>query len=264
LAEPIVVVNHSFEANVIPVNTFAVLVPQGWQVYDPAGIIDQGIDAVGVIRPTNISFFPTGATDGDHAALVFLAGDVGGGEAGLAQTIAATLQARVRYVLRVDVGNIASGTSVPPNPVQFFNLDGFPGYRVDLLAGGVVVAQDNNTLAGEIPEGAWRESVVAFVAGPGHPRLGTALRVRLVNLNVPGTAEAPGIEVDFDNVRLEATGGCGADVDGNGVVNPDDLADFIACYFSVPPCGVADFDLNGVVNPDDLADFIAVYFGVCP
>ena len=38
----------------------------------------------------------------------------------------------------------------------FFDLSGFPGYAVQLLAGGVVVAEDHNTLAGSIPEGEFR------------------------------------------------------------------------------------------------------------
>ncbi|MGQ0627465.1 MAG: GC-type dockerin domain-anchored protein [Phycisphaerales bacterium] len=266
MGEPVAVVNHSFEANVIPVNTFAALIPQGWQGYDPSGIIDQGIDALGVIRPTNISFFPTGATHGEHAALVFLAGDIGGGEAGLAQTVAATLGANVRYTLRVDVGNIASGTSVPPNFVQFFNLNGFPGYRVDLLAGGVVIAQDNNTLAGSIPEGEWRESVVRFTAPAGHPRLGTPLRIRLVNLNQQGTAQAPGIEVDFDNVRLDASPvpACATDFNGDGFVEPGDLDEFITAFFAGPPeNGAADFNGDGLVEPGDLDEFITAYFEGC-
>jgi hypothetical protein len=53
-------------------------------------------------------------------------------------------------------------------------------------------------------------------------------------------------------------GGHPADFDGNGVLNPDDLADFIAAYFGGE--ARADFDGSGVLNPDDLADFIVAYF----
>ncbi|MFM9958609.1 MAG: GC-type dockerin domain-anchored protein [Phycisphaerales bacterium] len=268
-AVPIPVTNFGFEANVIPVNTFAALIPQGWQVYDPSGIIDQANDAVGVIRPTNISFFPSGTTEGDNAALLFFAGDVGGGEAGLAQTVAATLQPGNRYTLRVDVGNIASGTSVPPNAVQFFNLDGFPGYRVDLLAGGVVIASDNNTLASSIPEGEWRESVVTFDAPPGHPLLGTPLRIRLVNLNIPGTAQAPGIEVDFDNVRLDASPTpppvCVGDLNSDGVVNTADLVTFLGLFGQVvTPGAPGDFNSDGQINTTDLVTFLGRFGVPCP
>jgi hypothetical protein len=56
---------------------------------------------------------------------------------------------------------------------------------------------------------------------------------------------------------------CLAEFNGDGVVNPDDLADFIAGFFSQPPLPETDFDGNGIVNPDDLADYIAVFFGGC-
>lgn len=56
---------------------------------------------------------------------------------------------------------------------------------------------------------------------------------------------------------------CPADFDGSGTVDPDDLADYIACYFSSPPCDRADFDGSGSVDPDDLSDFIAGFFLGC-
>jgi hypothetical protein len=56
---------------------------------------------------------------------------------------------------------------------------------------------------------------------------------------------------------------CPADFDMNGIVNPDDLADFIAAYFSTPPEPRTDYDGNNIINPDDLADFIAAYFTPC-
>jgi hypothetical protein len=57
---------------------------------------------------------------------------------------------------------------------------------------------------------------------------------------------------------------CPADFDQSGNVNPDDLADFIAVYFTDPQPIEADYDGSGTVNPDDLADFIAAYFTPCP
>ena len=117
------------------------------------------------------------------------------------QTLSDTLAANTLYTLRVLVGNIASGVSVD---TTYFNLDGFPGYRIDLLAGGSVLASDNNSLAGAIPEGEFRESTVSYLSG-GSVTPGQALGIRLVNLNVVDPL-FPGAdwEVDFDNVRLEA------------------------------------------------------------
>ena len=57
---------------------------------------------------------------------------------------------------------------------------------------------------------------------------------------------------------------CGADFNLDGSLDPDDLADFIACYFTQPPCPAADLTGDGTIDPDDLADYIAAYFAGCP
>jgi len=51
-----------------------------------------------------------------------------------------------------------------------------------------------------------------------------------------------------------------ADFNGDGEVNPDDLADYIGAYFSQPADPRADFNGDGEINPDDLADYIGAYF----
>ncbi|MGD9688627.1 MAG: hypothetical protein AB7K52_03305 [Phycisphaerales bacterium] len=56
---------------------------------------------------------------------------------------------------------------------------------------------------------------------------------------------------------------CLADFNMDGSVDPDDLGDFINCYFGVPPCDGADFNNDGSVDPDDLGDFINIYFAGC-
>ncbi len=53
---------------------------------------------------------------------------------------------------------------------------------------------------------------------------------------------------------------CRADFNGDTFVDPDDLSDFIACYFEAPPCSRADFNGDTFVDPDDLSDFIATFF----
>jgi hypothetical protein len=50
------------------------------------------------------------------------------------------------------------------------------------------------------------------------------------------------------------------DFNGDGLVNPDDLSDYITAYFESPPGPAADFNLDGLVNPDDLSDYITAYF----
>lgn len=178
-------------------NGFVIIgAPVGWSIYNAANINGTS-DSVGVINPAGTAHFPAGAAEGRNAAVIFMDGPATG-EAGLEQTLAATLQAERRYTLRVEVGNIAAGTA----NFGYFNLAGFPGYRVDLLAGTNVLASDNNTLAGSIPEGEFRTATVVASIGATNAALGAALRIRLVNLNISGPPAEPGIEVNFDNVRL--------------------------------------------------------------
>ena len=210
-AAPLTVANPGFEADSITPGAFVVLQPQAWLPYDPNVLLvaQPGLNAVGAIRPLpGTEYFPGGTPEGNNAALVFLAGD-GSGEAGLQQMLSATLQAGQRYTLRVDVGNIASGTSLAGSSGGagvFFNLNGLPGYRLDLMAGASVLASDVNSIGGTIPEGQFRTATLGFDAGAAAPALiGQALGIRLVNLKQPGTLASPNIEVDFDNVRLDVS-----------------------------------------------------------
>jgi len=202
-AQPIAITNAGFEANFTPRGNFRILVPTAWTLYDPNNIIDSTNDAVGVLNPAGTPFFPAGSPEGNNAALVYLAGDVGTGPVGLRQTLTATLQPNSRYVLTVEVGNIASGRGLPPQNEPYYNLAGFPGYAVQLRANGIIIAQDNNSLGATIPEGVFQTSTVAANIGATHPLLGRSLEVWLLNLNHPGTPAQPAIEVDFDRVRLE-------------------------------------------------------------
>ncbi len=60
------------------------------------------------------------------------------------------------------------------------------------------------------------------------------------------------------------TSTCAADFNGDGNLDPDDLSDYIACYFSIPACDRADRNGDSNIDPDDLSDYIAQYFGGCP
>ena len=51
-----------------------------------------------------------------------------------------------------------------------------------------------------------------------------------------------------------------ADFNRDGIVDPDDLADYIAAYFSVPSDARCDVNADGIIDPDDLADYISLYF----
>lgn len=217
-AAPLAVVNPGFEdiGGEVVFNEFTFGPPPGWSLYDPGGITAGGAGAVyfvGTLTPvepdplgapgvfTNI---PGGAPEGQRVAINFnFAGSGGQGEYGIEQTLTETLAANTRYTLEVDVINIASGTA---RSGDFFDLAGFPGYRVELRAGDALLAADLNTLAAGLDDGEVGTSVVSFTSGASPANLGQALTIRLVNLNVVDPAH-PGadLEVDFDNVRLGGT-----------------------------------------------------------
>ncbi len=65
-----------------------------------------------------------------------------------------------------------------------------------------------------------------------------------------------------DGARLGAPP-CLADFNADGAVDPDDLSDYITCFFSIPSCPRADVSGDGATDPDDLSDFITRFFGGC-
>lgn len=184
--------NHSFEFPAIPADSFNVAsAPPGWVSY---GSINNNNRSVGVLDPAGSTLY-AGVPHGENVGITFLMDNPGNqtffsnSEAGLRQTLAATLQTKRRYTLRVEVGNIANDVNAQ------FAFAGFPNYRIDLMAGTNVLASDNNTL---LPgEGLFLTSTVAVNIAASNPFGGQQLGVRLVNLN-----SAPGIEVNWDNVRL--------------------------------------------------------------
>ena len=189
--------NHSFEFPAIPANSFATTAaPPGWQVH--GGPINFGARTIGVLDPAGSTLYAEPPPHGENVGVVFLMDNQANQtnfariEAGLRQTLASTLQTRRRYTLRVEVGNIANDLQAP------FLFGGFPNYRIDLLAGTNVLASDNNSL---LPgEGRFLTSTVTVAIAASHPFAGQPLGIRLVNLN-----SAPGIEVNWDNVRLESS-----------------------------------------------------------
>lgn len=187
----VVVANYGFENPAIADGTFSTsdaAAPPGWSIYGPLSAARH----FGVLNPNGTTLYGEAVPEGASVGVTFLA-DTGGAEGGLEQVLSESLQLDTVYTLTVEVGNLANDANPPHNA---FDFTGFPGYRVELLAGGTVVASDNNTLAPG--EGQFLTSVVPLVVGLSHANAGELLAIRLVNLN------GPGIEVNFDNVRLDA------------------------------------------------------------
>ncbi len=234
VSAPLVVVNPGFEdiTGESPFNEFTFGPLNGWDLYDPDVVTDGGDGPtfyIGTLTPTEpdpignpgeFVFFPDGAAEGQRMAIAFnFAGSGGLGEYGLRQVLGDTLQPFTRYTLEVEIGNIASGTAQNGDD---FDLEGFPGYRVDLMAGDLVVAQDNNSLAGTIPEGEFATSTVTLITGASHTQFDEDLQIRLVNLNqVDPVYPLADLEVDFDDVRLDASPA--GDFDGDGDVDNADI-----------------------------------------
>jgi len=86
-----------------------------------------------------------------------------------------------------------------------------------------------------------------------------------IGLFKAGTAGAPNavavVGVPVPEVVIVPT--CPADFNADGDLNPDDLADYIGAFFTVPAGAQADFNGDGEVNPDDLADYIGAFFAGC-
>ncbi|MCB9857492.1 MAG: hypothetical protein H6818_17560 [Phycisphaerales bacterium] len=257
IAIDIPIANHGFEDNTVAPGCFAVFLPNAWSVYDPNGIVDQNADAVGGLHPEGGPYFPN-APEGNHVGIVYLGGDIGGGEAGLSQVLGETLLPDQRYTLTVEIGDIASGMGPPPCDVfGFFDLDGFPGYRVQLLAGGVVIAEDDNSLAPLLSDGVFMQTTIEVVIDDDHPQLGQPLEIRLINLNTIDTPQHPGIEVDFDDVRLTRECAKDGDIDNDGSLDATDVALFVDVLVGNDTDAMhvarSDLDCSGSVNGLDVA-----------
>jgi len=187
----ITIQNSDFESPATAPGTFTggqTFGPDGWSVYNT--VAPSGLRYFGVWNPSGTLSYSDPIPDGQRVGVVFLDNSGALEEAGLMQTLSATLLLSTQYTLTVALGNFGPSAGDP------WDFTGFPGYRVDLLAGGTVIASDNNTLAPG--EGRFLTSTVSFTTGSSHALAGQALGIRLVNLN--GT----GVEVNFDKVQLDA------------------------------------------------------------
>ena len=189
-AAPIVITNAGFELPAIPAGAFqTVSAPPGWTEF---GSINFGNRTIGVLHPATTALYSDPAPDGNNVGVIFLISQQNS-PSGMFQQLGTNLQARTRYTLLTEVGNITND----PTPPNNFDFSGFPGYRIELLAGTNVVAMDDNSLLP--PEGTFLTSTVTVTTAQSPPGIGEPLIIRLTNLD-----QAPGIEVNFDALQLNA------------------------------------------------------------
>ncbi len=154
--------------------------------------------------------------------------------------------------LRMDnVGATAEGyLSVPADGVYALTLEVDDGGRL-LLDGREIVRAEGRSgsrrvtgLAG-LRGGAHRLRIEYFEA-----QLGSGLRGLISGPNLP--EQVLGGNLLFQEQPLAL------DVNFDGLVDPDDLSDFVTLYFAGNQ--QADFDGDGQLTPDDLSDYIAGFF----
>jgi len=184
-ATPVPIINAGFEepyyAN-----------PGGWSEGAPTGWtqIGEGYGNVGVWRVTSDDFRPVVAPEGQNVAYTETP-YLGQSWVGLEQTLNWEFAAGRNYTLTVDVGN----------SWEYY----FSDYRVQLLAGDTVIAQDNSTLHPDWRK--WATSTVEFTYDPlnfDDSLVGELLGIRLINKGRnPEGGNDYWVGVEFDNVRLE-------------------------------------------------------------
>jgi hypothetical protein len=163
-----------------------VLAEDDWTWLDVPGWTPVGVDGVGIWHVTLSDFDPVLAPEGQNVLYTeYTVGDAGG----VAQVLTETFADATDYTLTVEVGN------------SYYYY--FAGYSVQLLAGGVVIAEDNDTLWPDYKT--WATSTVAYTYDPADSALvGQPLEIRLLALGLdkdnPPAGELIGVE--FDNVML--------------------------------------------------------------
>jgi len=172
---------------------------------------------------------------------------------GLSQVLSTSLEANTRYELSVLVGN----------PYLFNRSTATADYRIELLAGGVLLALD--TGPSPINDQTWKTAMVVYDSGEEPAQLGEPLEIRLIAVNY-----TDGKGVDFDDVKLTAEGAIPAAyavkltlaVNNEGSTRPDvkdalvidvyDDACLAAKASGLGPDKPGDLDGNCITDANDL------------
>jgi len=110
----------------------------------------------------------------------------------------------------------------------------------------------------------WTEGATVLSSGPSPTaQVSLGLGVHEITLRVNDNGGSTRTDTVTISVSSPPPPSCLADFNGDGTLDPDDLSDYIGCFFSSPPCPQADINGDGNADPDDLSDFIGLYFQGC-
>jgi len=160
------------------------LAEDDWTWLDVPGWTQVGGDGPGIWNVTLADFDPVIAPEGEN--VLYTENAPAGVANGVAQVLTETFAADTDYTLTAEVGN---------SWAYYFS-----GYSVQLLAGGTVIAEDNDTLWPDYM--VWATSTVAYTYDPADSALvGQPLEIRLLNLGLDKDPSDT-VGVEFDNVTL--------------------------------------------------------------
>jgi len=181
--QAITIDNPGFEDPVLDEDDYTWGDVPGWTL---VGGEATGIEGSGVWNVTSADFGPVLAPEGQN--VLFTEYIPEGIAKGVAQVLTETFAANTDYMLTVEIGN-----------AWYYY---FSGYSIQLLAGGVVIAEDNDTLWPEYYK--WATSTVHYTYNSADAALvGQPLEIRLLNLELDKDVASPDVVgVEFDNVRL--------------------------------------------------------------
>ena len=201
------IANSGFESPAVASDGAFGAAPTAWPAFDGGDIK--------VMNPSSVSDLTAEAPEGTNIGLI----ESTAVENGLSQTLTSLFQADANYSLTVKVANTRFTT-------------GFPGYRVQLVANGTVLAEDDNTQV--VAEDAVITSTVNYFYNVGlHAALvGQPLQIRLLSKGL-----AVGEELAFDDVRLAVT-----------LANP--VANAGGPYTVAIPSGSLTLDASGSLPSD--------------
>ena len=168
----------------------------GWDLVRPDGDTVYSASNGAVILDTAIGNYYQPGEAGSQVGGIFLTNLTDGVRIGLRQATTHVIQPGELYRLSVDVGDPQT------DPAYNFNLDGFPGYDIELRAAGQLLATTgSNTLA--TPEGTMSTVGLQFNSDNA-PATAIGERLEIYLLSRNNTAGVTGMysEVNFDNVQL--------------------------------------------------------------